>query len=45
LDVNSTPAAPTVPQRVIASGSIPGFGDDIALFPAAPGTPLYLRAP
>lgn len=45
LDVSSTPAAPTVPQRTFASGSVLGFGDDIALFPAAPGTPLYHRAP
>lgn len=45
LDVNSTPAAPTVPQRTIASGSILGFGDDIAIFPAPPTTPLFHRAP
>lgn len=45
LDVNSTPAAPTVPQRTFASGSILGFGDDIALFPAPSGTPLFHRAP
>lgn len=45
LDVNSTPGAPTVPQRTIASGSILGFGDDVAIFPAPPATPLYHRAP
>lgn len=45
LDVNSTPSAPTVPQRTIASGSILGFGDDIAIFPAGAGTPLFHRAP
>lgn len=45
LDASSTPAAPTVPQRVIASGSILGFGDDIAVFPAPAGTPLYHRVP
>lgn len=45
LDASSTPAAPTVPQRVIASGSILGFGDDIAVFPAPAGTPLYHRIP
>lgn len=45
LDVNSTPAAPTTPQRTIASGSILGFGDDVALFPAPPATPLYHRVP
>lgn len=45
LDVNSTPAAPTVPQRTIASGSILGFGDDIAIYPAPSGTPLFHRVP
>lgn len=45
LGTNSTPGAPTVPQRTIASSSILGFGDDIAIFPAAPGTPLYHRVP
>ncbi|HRN54713.1 MAG TPA: hypothetical protein PK788_14555, partial [Gemmatimonadaceae bacterium] len=45
LDASSTPAAPTVPQRVIASGSILGFGDDVALFPAPTSTPLYHRVP
>lgn len=45
LDANSTPAAPTVPQRIFASGSILGFGDDAALFPAPPTTPLYHRVP
>jgi sugar lactone lactonase YvrE len=45
LDVNSTPAAPTVPQRSFASGSILAFGDDIAIFPAPSGTPLYHRVP
>ncbi|WKW11128.1 hypothetical protein Strain138_000363 [Pseudogemmatithrix spongiicola] len=45
LDVNSTPASPTVPQRTIASASILGFGDDVAIFPAPATTPLYHRAP
>ena len=45
LDANSTPAAPTVPNRVFASGNILGFGDDIAVYPAPAGTPLYHRAP
>jgi streptogramin lyase len=45
LGVNSTPGAPTLPQRSIASASILGYGDDIAIFPAPPGTPLYHRAP
>lgn len=44
LDVNSTPATPTVPQRTFASGSILGFGDDIAIFPGARNTPLFHRA-
>lgn len=45
LEASSTPAAPTVPQRVIASGNILGFGDDVALFPAPATTPLYHRVP
>lgn len=45
LDVSSTPTAPTVPQRSFASGSILGFGDDIAIFPAPSTTPLFHRAP
>lgn len=45
LDANSTPAAPTTPERIFASGNILGFGDDIALFPAPATTPLFHRAP
>ena len=45
LAVNSTPASPTVPQRTIATASILGFGDDVAIFPAPATTPLYHRAP
>jgi hypothetical protein len=44
LTVTTTQGMPTMPDRVIA-GTTLGYGEDIALYPAATGTPLVSANP
>lgn len=44
LTVTTIPSQPITPARVFASSSILGYAENVVLFPAPAGTPLYHRA-
>lgn len=44
LTVSTDAGSPTVPERVISSANL-GYSEDIALYPAATGVPLYAAMP